>query len=136
MTKRRITICVVDDEPSVCKALSRLITSAGFKVITYDSAQAFLEGDHTEGADLLVLDVRMPAMNGLDLQNHLAASGRAIPIVFITAHENAMAKTTAMAAGAVAFFQKPLDEKDLLGAIYKALNLNLSDFQGKAVPRS
>ena len=126
MTTRRITICVVDDEPSVCKALSRLIKSAGFKVITYGSAQAFLEDDHTEGSDLLILDVGMPVMNGLDLQNHLAASGRAIPIVFITAHENGMTKTTAMAAGAAVFFQKPFDEKDLLGAIYKALNINSS----------
>ncbi len=91
---------------------------------TYGSAQKFLDDDHTKEADLLVLDVRMPGMNGLELQNHLAASGRAIPIVFITAHENGMAKTTAMAAGAAAFFQKPFDEKDLLGAIYKALNLN------------
>ena len=91
---------------------------------TYGSAQKFLDDDHPKGPDLLVLDVRMPGMNGLDLRNHLAASGRAIPIVFITAHENGMAKTTAMAAGAVAFFQKPFDEKDLLGAISKALNLN------------
>ena len=117
------TVCVVDDDPSVCKALGRLITSAGFNVKTYGSAQKFLDDDHPKEPDLLVLDVRMPGMNGLDLQNHLAASGRAIPIVFITAHENGMAKTTAMAAGAVAFFQKPFDEKDLLGAIYKALNL-------------
>jgi FixJ family two-component response regulator len=64
----------------------------------------------------------MPGMNGLDLQKHLAGSGCAIPIVFITAHENAMAKSTAMAAGAVAFFQKPFDEKDLLGAIRQTLN--------------
>jgi FixJ family two-component response regulator len=117
------TVCVVDDDPSVCKAMGRLIKSAGFKVKTYDSAQRFLDENHTTEPDLLVLDVRMPGMNGLDLQNHLAASGRAIPIVFITAHENGRAKTTAMAKGAVAFFQKPFDEKDLLGAIYKGLNL-------------
>ena len=128
MYKNCPTICVVDDEPSVCKALSRLITSAGFNAITYDSAQAFLDDDHTELPDLLVLDVRMPGMNGLDLQNHLAASNRAIPIVFITAHENGKAKAMAMAAGAVAFFHKPVDDKDLLGAIYKALDLTLSDF--------
>jgi len=65
----------------------------------------------------------MPGTNGLELQNHLADSGRTIPIVFITAHEYGKAKATAMAAGAVAFFQKPFDEKDLLGAIHKALNL-------------
>lgn len=125
MIKSCPTIGIVDDEPSVCKALSRLIRSAGFDVITYGSAQAFLDDKPTSEPDLLVLDVRMPGMNGLDLQNHLAASGRTIPIVFITAHENDVAKATAMAAGAVAFFQKPLDEKDLLGVIHKALNLNI-----------
>ena len=123
MIKSGPTVCVVDDDLSVCKALGRLIKSAGFNVKTYDSAQKFLDDDHPKEPDLLVLDVRMPGMNGLELQNHLAASGHAIPIVFITAHENGMAKTTAMAAGAVAFFQKPFDEKDLLGAIYKGLNL-------------
>ena len=123
MTRSDITIGVVDDDPSVCKALSRLIKSAGFRVKTYGSAQDFLDDDHTEGADLLVIDVRMPGMNGLDLQSHLAASGHTIPIVFITAYEDGMAKTKAMAAGAVAFFQKPFDEKDLLGAIYNGLNL-------------
>ena len=106
--KHSKTICVVDDDPSVCKALGRLIKSAGFNVKTYGSAQKFLDDNHTKEPDLLVLDARMPGMNGLDLQNHLAASGRAIPIVFITAHENGMAKTTAMAAGAVAFFKSRL----------------------------
>jgi FixJ family two-component response regulator len=64
----------------------------------------------------------MPGMSGLDLQNHLAVFRRAIPIVFITANENVMAKSAAMAAGAVAFFQKPFDEKDLLDAIQQALD--------------
>jgi FixJ family two-component response regulator len=123
VNKHSKTICVVDDNPSVRKALSRLIKSSGFKVKTYVSAQEFLNADHSQGSDLLVLDVRMPGMNGLDLQNQLAASGHTIPIVFITAHEDGIAKTKAMAAGAVAFFQKPFDEKDLLGAIYKGLNL-------------
>jgi FixJ family two-component response regulator len=122
--KHSKTICVVDDDPSVCKALKRLIKSAGFRVKTHGSAQEFLDDDHTEEVDMLVIDVRMPGMNGLNLQSHLTASGNTIPIVFITAYENGTTKTKAMAAGAVAFFQKPFDEKDLLGAIYKALNLN------------
>ena len=124
MNRHSMTICVVDDNPSVCKALSRLIKSAGFKVKTYGSAQEFLNDGLSRDSDLLVLDVRMPGMNGLDLQKHLAALGYAIPIVFITAHEDSIAKTKAMAAGAVAFFQKPFDEKDLLGGIYKGLDLN------------
>lgn len=117
----RETICVVDDNPSVCKALKRLITSVGFKVKTYGSAQEFLDDNPADGTDLLIIDVRMPGMNGLNLQNHLAASGHTIPIVFITAYEDATTKTKAMAAGAVAFLQKPFSEKNLLNAIYKGL---------------
>ena len=123
MNKHRKTICVVDDNPSVCKALNRLIKSAGFNVKTYGSAQEFLHTDYSRDSDLLILDVQMPGMNGLDLQTYLIASGHRIPIVFITAHENGIAKTKAMAREAVAFFQKPFDEKDLLGAIYKGLNI-------------
>ena len=80
MIKSSITICVVDDDPSVCKALSRLIKSAGFRVKTYVSAQSFLDDDHSAGSDLLVLDVRMPGMNGLNLQNHLAPQAIQSPL--------------------------------------------------------
>ena len=118
------TICVVDDDPSVCKALGRLIKLAGFRVKTYSSALAFLDDEPTDDVDLLVVDVRMPGMNGLDLQSHLAASGHTIPIVFITAYEDGMTKTKSMAAGAVAFLQKPFSEENLLGAIYKGLGQN------------
>ena len=121
MCKEYPTICVVDDEPSVCKALRRLIMSAGFNVITYGSGQEFLDDTPAREPDLLVLDVQMPTMTGLDLQKQLIASGRKIPTLFISAHGTAMTKSTAMAAGAVAFFQKPVDEKDLLGAIYKSI---------------
>jgi len=119
----RKTICVVDDDPSIGKALSRLIKSSGFRVKTYGSAQKFLDNDHTGRTDLLILDVHMPGMNGLDLQNHLMALGYTIPIVFITAYEDDTTKKKAMVAGAVAFFQKPFDEKELLAAIYKGLSL-------------
>lgn len=97
--------------------------SAGFNVITYDSGQAFWDQAPTKEPDLLVLDVQMPTMTGLDLQKHLIASGRAIPILFISANGTAKTKSTAMAAGAVAFFQKPVDEKNLLGAIHKSIDL-------------
>ena len=121
MFKEYPTICVVDDEPSVCKALRRLIMSAGFNVITYGSSQAFIADPPAREPELLVLDVQMPGMTGLDLQKHLRGSGRAIPILFISANGTAKAKKTAMEAGAVAFFQKPVDEIDLLGAIYKSI---------------
>lgn len=121
MLKEYSYICVIDDEPSVCKALRRLIMSAGFNVITYGSGQEFLNNSLTRDPDLLVLDVQMPRMTGLDLQNHLIASNRAIPILFISANGTLKIKNTAMEAGAVAFFQKPVDEKELLGAIHKTI---------------
>lgn len=123
MPENYSTICVIDDEPSVCKALRRLISSAGFNVITYLSARAFLDDLPVRAPDLLVLDVQLPDMTGLELQRHLVASGQTTPIVFITAHENGMTRLTAMDAGAAAFFQKPVDEKELLGAIHEALYL-------------
>jgi two-component system, LuxR family, response regulator FixJ len=121
MSHKTHTVCVVDDEPSVCKALRRLMTSAGFNVITYGSAQAFLDDYRAEPPDLLILDVRMPGMSGLDLQDHLMAEGSRTPIVFISAHEDHAVLIKAMGCGAVAFFHKPVDEVDLLGAINKSI---------------
>lgn len=117
MTNTNPTIWVVDDDPSVCKALRRLIKSVGFRVKTYTSAQEFLDAGHMEDPGLLILDVRMPGLSGLELQKQLAASGSKIPIVFITAHDNGDAYTTAMEEGAVAFLHKPFDDQELLRAI-------------------
>ena len=95
--------------------------SSGFNVITYGSCQEFLNDSAGRELDLLILDVQMPTMTGLDLQSYLLASGHAIPLLFISANGNAKTKSTAIARGAVAFFQKPVDEKDLLTAIHKSI---------------
>ena len=129
MLKEYSYICVIDDEPSVCKALRRLIMSAGFNVITYGSGQEFLNNSLTRDPDLLVLDVQMPRMTGLDLQNHLIATGYNIPILFISANGNARIKSSAMATGAVAFFQKPVDDNDLLGAIHQSIGPSIKRMQ-------
>jgi FixJ family two-component response regulator len=115
------TICVVDDDPSVRKALGRLIRSSGFTVKTYGSARGCLNDAAIAEVDLLVIDVQMPGMSGLNFQRHLVDLGFTTPIVFITAYENATAKAEAMAAGAVAFLQKPFSEENLLRAIYRGL---------------
>lgn len=115
------TIFVVDDDDLVRDALRALLNSAGFKVEVFESAQAFLNSDNQQGEGLLVLDVRMPGMNGLELQRHLADSGVDTPIIFISAHEDARARTKAMEKGAVAFLQKPLDASILFDAIEHAL---------------
>jgi FixJ family two-component response regulator len=95
--------------------------SEGFSVKTYSSAQIFLDEGRMEDSGLLICDVRMPGLSGLELQNQMAASGSKIPIIFITAYDNEETHTTAMEKGAVAFLHKPFDNQDLLDAIYAGL---------------
>jgi FixJ family two-component response regulator len=115
------TISVIDDDESVRRALRRLIRSAGFDVETFRSAEDFLASGEGYAPACLILDVRMPGMSGLELQRRLATSGRHIPIVFITAHEDEPARRATLDAGAVGFLQKPFDDLALLEAVAKAL---------------
>ena len=121
MTNINTTIGVVDDDPSVCNALKRLIKSVGLSAKTYSSAQEFLNDCHREDTGLLILDVRMPGLSGLELQKQLAASGSEIPIIFITAHDNGDTQKKAIEEGAKAFLHTPFDEQDLLDAIYTVI---------------
>ena len=116
------TICVIDDDVSVRKALRRLLRSAGLAVETFGTAEEFLcRGDPGEPG-CLVLDVYMPGMGGLELQQLLAAHGRLVPIIFVTGHEDEAARRRALQAGAVAFFYKPFDRQALLDALARALH--------------
>jgi FixJ family two-component response regulator len=115
-------ISVIDDNPSVRKALKRLIGSAGFDVSTFASAKDFL--DRRPASGCIILDVTMPGMTGLELQDHLNATGSTEPIIFITAYDDESARTRAIGAGAVGFLEKPFDDVELLEAIQKA-------FEGK-----
>jgi two-component system response regulator FixJ len=119
-------ILVVDDDPSVRKALKRLLSSAGFKVETFGSAEELLTSGRQELPDLFVIDVRMPGLNGFELQRELLAAGSRAPVIFITAYEDAQGRAAAMAAGASAFLQKPFDDETLLGAIRAALSRKAS----------
>lgn len=114
------TIMVVDDDASIRKALNRLLRSAGLRAQAFASAREFLDQSDPEECQILVLDVRMPGMTGLALQKKLVDTGRDIPIIFISAHEDKKTKASALAAGAVAFLYKPFDEKVLLEEIQKA----------------
>ena len=121
MTAEEAIIYVVDDEPSVRKSLGRLLRAAGYRVEAFASAREFLQHRAGEEAACLVLDVQMPDLNGLELQEALAETDRLLPIVFVTGHGDIPTSVRAMKAGAADFLSKPLDEKDLLDAIAHAL---------------
>jgi FixJ family two-component response regulator len=121
LSKNDVTIFLVDDDASVLKALKRLIKSAGFNVKAYSSAHDFLNCGYEKQAGLLILDVQMPEMSGIEVQQKVFDSGSKMPIIFITAHENEEIKNAAIQAGAVAFLQKPFEENAILSAISKGL---------------
>lgn len=121
MTGEEQVVYVVDDDPSVGKALERLVRSAGYEVRTFTSALGFLDGGMPEALACLVLDVNMAGLNGLELQEYLGNKGISLPIVFITGVGTVPDSVRAMKAGAVDFLQKPFSDQDLLGAISRAM---------------
>ena len=121
MSAAESTVFVIDDEPSVRKSLGRLLKASGYRVEAFASAREFLQRQPDAGVGCLVLDVQMPELNGLELQQCLAETDRALPIIFITAHGDIPTSVRAMKAGATDFLSKPFHEKDLLEAIARAL---------------
>ena len=119
--KKGSIVFVVDDDVSVRKSLGNLIRSAGLDVKTFASAQEFLASTPIDLPSCLVLDVRMPRINGLELQKRLAEIEIDIPIIFITAHADVATSVRAMKAGAIEFLTKPFHDKDLLDAIHEAI---------------
>jgi FixJ family two-component response regulator len=113
-------IFIVDDDPDVRRAMKRLLRMANFRVETFATAEEFLSSGHSRDPGTLVLDIRLPGMNGADLQKALADSGSTLPIVFMTAYEDEGLRQEVMDRGAVAFLQKPVNERTLLEAIHKA----------------
>lgn len=120
MSDSTAIVYVVDDEASVRKSLGRLLRSAGYRVLAFASAREFLQQPVEAEIACLVLDVQMPDLNGLELQQFLADADRNVPIVFITGHGDIPTSVRAMKAGAQDFLSKPFDAKDLLAAIERA----------------
>ena len=110
-------ITIVDDDDSMRASLDNLLRSVGFRAQAFPSAESFLHA--TSGLDTacLILDVRMPGMSGLELQQQLTASRSRVPIIFVTSHIDDHVRTRALDAGAVAFLYKPFREEELLDAI-------------------
>src|SRR6266436_2665993 len=122
MPTPKAAVFVVDDDASVREALRSLLRSAGFGVETFASAQAFLAHPPSDLPGCLVLDVRLPGLSGLDLQQRMAELNIEMPIVFITGHGDVPTSVRAMKAGAVEFLTKPFGERDLLDAIRQAID--------------
>jgi two-component system response regulator FixJ len=122
--KTDATVFVVDDDQAVRQSLSRLMESVDQKVATYASAQEFLDSYDPSRPGCLVLDIRMPGMSGLDLQDKLARDGVRIPVIIISGHGDVEKAVRAMKAGAVDFLRKPYKAKVLLERIGQALELD------------
>ena len=117
-------VYIIDDDASVRRSLKRLLRSGGLDVETYGSATEFLHHQRPERPACLVLDVRIPGLSGLELQQKLSLAGQSIPIIFITGHGTIPMGVRAMKGGAVDFLQKPFDEQELLDAVHHALELD------------
>lgn len=115
-------VFVVDDDASMRRSLDRLLRSLGYGVETFASARAFLDRPPMQGIACLVLDLRMPEVDGLDLQARLAARGDDLPVIFVTGHGDVPSSVRAMKAGAFDFLTKPFDESVLRAAIERALD--------------
>lgn len=124
MTPDRRIVYVVDDEPSVLRGIQRLLTATGLQVCAFASARSFLDHYDAEAAGCLVLDIAMPGLSGLDVQEHLAARGAILPLIFLTGHADVQTSVRAMKRGADDFLTKPVNDTDLLAAIEAALGRN------------
>jgi FixJ family two-component response regulator len=120
MNKRSV-VMIVDDDDSVRRAARRLIKSYGYAVDTFPSADDFLASGRLDETACLVLDVHMPGLSGLELQERLTAAGYHLAIIFITAFADESARKQALKAGAYGYLVKPFEEDDLLGYISRAL---------------
>jgi FixJ family two-component response regulator len=121
MNDQNPTIFIVDDDPSARRGLSRLIRVFGMRVKEFDSARDFLDQAHEDRPGCIVLDVKMPGLSGLDLQEELMKIKITLPIVFLSGHSDVPEAATAMKRGAVDFLTKPVDRDHLFKAIAEAL---------------
>lgn len=121
MGKLRHTVAVVDDDPSLRRSVGRLLRAYGFPAIEYESAEAFLGRDPNTALDCLVLDIDLGGMSGVELQRRLKETGSGLPIIFITALEDARLKTEAEQAGCIAYLRKPFTGSVLIDAVKRVL---------------
>ncbi len=132
MSTDKATVFIVDDDDAVRDALDLLLDSLGLRTVSYPSAAAFLEHYDPGRPGCLVLDIRMPAMSGMELQAALAEKSVNIPIIFLSGHGNVSMSAKAFRSGAVDFLEKPFDENVLLERIHEAIRLDRSNRKSNA----
>ena len=120
-----IVVSIVDDDASVRRSTRRLLRSSGFRAEAFASAEEFLESKSAAKTACLILDLRMPGMNGLELQRRLTQNGDPVPVIFLSAHASEEDERSVLRAGAVQFLRKPTSEEALLGAIRDALKRSI-----------
>src|SRR5262249_28634774 len=121
MSQTGPTVCIIDDDESVRKALRRLIRSFGWKATVFATAEEFLEAAPQPAPGCLVLDVHLPGLSGPELHQRLLAEGRHIPVVFITGYPEDQARVAALREGAVPFLQKPIEDQMRADAVNRGL---------------
>ncbi len=121
MNSTEPTVYIVDDDPAVLTGLSRLLRAVQLNVATFDSPEDFLEAYDTQAPGCLVLDVSMPGLNGLELQDALTSKGNAVPIIFLSGHGDIPISVRAMKHGALDFLTKPANDEELITTIQAAL---------------
>ncbi len=132
MVTSEAVVFVVDDDSLIRDSLEQLVRSVGLKADTFSSSEAFLDTEMTDKPGCLVLDIRMPGLSGLDLQDELQKRGISIPIIFITGHGTVPMSVRAMKAGAVDFLQKPFEDQELLDLIHCAVEQSRQTRLGRA----
>jgi FixJ family two-component response regulator len=115
------TVFIVDDDASVRRSMERLVRSMGFRPETFASAEEFLARERYIGVGCIILDIQMPGLSGVDLQDRLNNADYSMPIIFVTGHGDIPLGVTAMKKGAVDFLPKPVDDQDLLQAVTMAI---------------
>jgi FixJ family two-component response regulator len=117
VTKEQAMIYVIDDDESIRKAFKRLLRSVNHEVETFSSAEEFLQSKKQDKNSCIIIDITMPGLTGFDLQRELKAQGSSVPVIVISASDDAQVREQARELGAVAFFRKPIDDQALLDAI-------------------
>lgn len=122
MAPDKRTIVVVDDDAEMSEAIEGLLAAAGYRALTFPSAEALLANEAAASADCFILDIHLPGLSGFELQQRIAARADAAPVIFITAYDDLDSRERAQAVGAVALFAKPFRGQPLLAAIVGALS--------------